>query len=296
MTLQPEFSLEVKATEDAALLAGMLLKVGKWSRQVEKKAHVNLEFGTAGVTPADKGSQREIVKELSSKFPLALFIAEEDTDLPQQTPEAIFEGRELMFGVDPIDGSTEYNRDNASWCVSIGVRQNRIHIGGTISAPDVRDGFHVTGECGRGVWVRDRGTALIQVKPPGERPEKLVISLGLDVLRQNAFNQFVTTLPKQLKPRRIAPSGALELGLVAAGRVDAIVQAPQLPHDWFAGLPLVLESGRKFKGFKIENKKVVWLEKPDLDCYRSDAQVLGFIAGHPAVVDELCPLLELNLG
>ncbi len=283
------FSTEVATAAKVAVEVGGLVANGKWSSEMQNKPHPT--FGTASVTKADIGAQQLAIAVLSDKFPHAKFIAEEEGNA--------FPGNfdnELDFSVDSIDGTTPFRHSLFMWCSAIGIGRNGNHVGGVVFAPEVRGGLTIAGERGKGVFLWERGYEEPLHVSIGKRREKPLISLGLDVLRTETYGKFVSALPKALKPRGIAESGALGLALVAAGRLDAIVQSPQMPWDWCGGYPMILEAGGAFQCFHVEGGRVVPVEKPTAEDYNTEKQVLGFVAGEPDIVKELFAILQQSVG
>lgn len=288
-----KFSPEVQAAAEVALRAGKKLQTNTWSREATFKSHP--AFGTSSVTESDKKAQELIINELYAKFPEARFVGEEK-DCPETAPFEL-DSASLVFGIDPIDGTTEFFGERFSWCISIGVMKNGAHTGGAVLAPEIMGGLLVASEDGCGTLLWEHGdTTPKAVRVADSRPKKPIVWLGLDVQRSNDYNHFIASLPKELKPRGIAQSGALGLALVAAGRVDAIVQSPQMPWDWFAGYPMVQASSGKFWCYNIEYENVVPVVSPIKENYSSDRQTLGFVAGQPKIVDELVDVLLSTNG
>ncbi|MDO8536896.1 MAG: inositol monophosphatase [bacterium] len=288
------FSVAVRAAAKVAELVGSKLCAGEWSREVTLKEHQTFE--NSSVTESDKQAQKFIMEQLALIFPEALFLAEEKIENPTSVEEIL--KAPLAFCVDPIDGTTEFAHDLFQWCVSIGVLERGLHIGGVIYAPKVCGGLMVVGEQGLSVYLAEHGREKLERVNAFSLgvSAKPVVSLGLDVQRSNAYRGFIAALPKELRPRHLAPSGAFELGLVAAGRIDALVQSPQMPWDWAAGYSLVIESEGKFQCYCVENGKIIPLEGPNDESYRRDKQTLGFIAGKPEIVDKLFPILVETYG
>ena len=160
----------------------------------------------------------------------------------------------------------------------------------------MRGGLTIAGERDLGVWLWEHDSEVPVSVSIGKLDPKPLIYFGLDVLRTETYGRFATSLPKNLKPRGIAESGALGLALVAAGRIDAIVQAPQMPWDWCGGYPMVLEAGGVFQCFHIEKGRIVLVDKPSAEDYTSERQMLGFVAGNPGIVPELFQFLQENVG
>jgi myo-inositol-1(or 4)-monophosphatase len=283
------FSEEMAEAVKTAVRVATLIEDGKWSTEMELKPHPT--FGTASVSEADIGGQKLALAELSDKFPHARFIAEEEGNAMPGNFQS-----ELDFSLDMIDGTTPNRRKLFQWCSAIGVGRNGNHIGGVVHAPEVRGGLTIAGERKIGVFLWEHNAVEPVRVSIGALDQKPLVYLGLDVSRTNMYSKFVAALPKNLKPRGIAESGALGLALVAAGRIDAIVQSPQMPWDWCGGMPMVLEAGGAFKCFHVEDGKVVAVKKPTLVDYSTDKQMLGFVAGHPGIVSEIFDVLQRNVG
>lgn len=142
----PEFSHETKAAISVALSAG--LQAQKMSRRPLKEVHkFDESYGHAAVTThADHLVQKHILEELNGMFPRARFLAEEKTHsgmiqnvrkkvITNKTLPLVKKG--LVFGVDPIDGTTMFNRRLWEWSISIGVSKDGCHQGGVIFCPAI---------------------------------------------------------------------------------------------------------------------------------------------------------------
>ncbi|MBI2623064.1 MAG: hypothetical protein HYW65_00600 [Candidatus Liptonbacteria bacterium] len=283
------FSEEMAAAMNTAIKVGNLIASGKWATEIKTKPHPTFE--TASFTEADTGGQLIAIAKLHDQFPDATFLAEEEGNpFPGD-----FTG-ERAFSLDPIDGTTPNRRKLFQWCSAIGVGRNGKHVGGVIHAPEVRGGLTIAGERGIGVFLWEHGAAEPAQVSIGARDPKPLVYLGIDVSRTDTYGKFVTALPKNLKPRGIAESGALGLALVAAGRIDAIVQSPQMPWDWCGGMPMVLEADGAFQCFHVVDGKIEPVQKLGRYDYDTDQQVLGFVAGHPELVPKLFDILQKNVG
>lgn len=289
MLFEKLFSPEVAYAVETVVTVGRLIANGTWLNEVKTKLHPT--FGTASVTEADIAGQQLAIATLSNRFKYAKFIAEEEGNV---SPGNF--NNELDFSVDIIDGTTPFRRALFMWCSAIGIGRKGNHVGGVVFAPEVRGGLTIAGERGKGVFLWEHGSQKPLRVSVGKRQERPLIWLGQDVLRTQTYGKFVSALPKSLKPRGTAESGALGLALVAAGRIDAIVQSPQMPWDWCGGFPMILESGGAFQCFHVESGHIVPVEKPTAKDYSTEEQVLGFVAGEPSIVEELFAILQENVG
>lgn len=284
------FSSPLKLAIVVARKVGREVAGTRWSSEVSMKAHPTL--GTSSVAETDISGQRTVIECILKEFPLARFIAEE-----KGNPALASGDEELVYSVDPVDGTTPRSRSLFMWCTALGVMQRGNHIGGVIHAPEVCGGLTIAGERDRGVYLWEHASSEgIKVSIADAPPKKPFVMLGVNVLRLPDYQLLVSAFPNWLKPRSIAESGALGLSLIAAGRVDAIIQSPQMPWDWIGGYPLVLEAGGAFQAFHLEQGKIVAVKEPTLIDYATDREMLGFVAGHRELVPHLFSVLQDAVG
>lgn len=301
--------LELEVLEElaaTALLTGRKIVSGEFTQGAagagEEKGDENVGHH-AIVTKTDIAAQDFILHHLSKKFPSAKFITEEkaggfgrviitDRDLASAQ-------NGLVFGVDPVDGTSQVNKKLYEYSVSIGAMIDGRHIGGAIYAPDVRGGLLVF-DRGSGTRVLERNDITSQKTSVAKNGiKKSVVLVGVDLFILPQFNRFLYEFSPQVCTTNSIGSCALGLALVAAGRVDALVQPVQCPWDWFAGYPLVEKSGGKVQFYYYGDGKnqrrangIVPLEKPDLLSYSSEKRNTAFIAGNTELVDWLFETLR----
>ena len=100
-------SILLNTARETAVLAGKLARQ-KWSRPLQVRAKGFRDL----VTDADLATQKLITDTISARFPDHGFLTEEtDTTLPVAGP--------IIWIIDPIDGTTNYSRQNPIFCVSI---------------------------------------------------------------------------------------------------------------------------------------------------------------------------------
>jgi len=255
------------------------------------------------VTNADFRSQSLILEKL--RFPQALFLVEEKTEESDADEQVltlenytIISDRELVFCVDPLDGTAQYARDLYEYSVSIGAMEHGVHQSGVIYAPETKGGFLVFGKRGRGVFLARGNPRRVKATKVAEDKtiKECVVLYGIDIPKSVLFSRLLNRLATNCQTANSMGSCALGLALVASGYVDGFVQAPQMPWDWAAGYPLVEEAGGKVQFYEIIGGKINLLDKPEAKHYRPDAKSLGFIAGNPKLVDELTRWLTEDYG
>ena len=246
------------------------------------------------VTAGDLASELYILGELSSAHKNVRFLTEEGgldllrTIIFGQSDYTEIANHPLVFGIDPIDGTSQFERDLYEWCISIGVMRNGVHVGGAIYAPEVNRGVLVAGERSTGTFV-SRGTQADVVRCSViDRPSRdRLVAFGPDIFFMPAFSRFVIETSKKVRTTNGTGSCPLGLALVATGQLDALVQPVQSPWDWFAGWPIVEAAGGKMIFYHYKDGVPVRIETIGPDAYSPTKRNVAFIAGGPECAEEL---------
>ena len=184
------------------------------------------------VTEIDEGAERLITAELLQHVPESRVRGEE---LNPGT-----NGDDLVWVVDPLDGTTNYLHDDPAYAVSIAAVHEAVPRVGVVV--DVARGLTYTATEGNGAWhagvrmevssVHDPTAALIGTGFPFKDPPLLP-----RYLRQ------LEALMHETSGIRRAGSAALDLADVALGRFDGFWELQLAPWDVAAGTLLVREAG-----------------------------------------------------
>ncbi|MDE2015278.1 MAG: hypothetical protein KGI72_01995 [Patescibacteria group bacterium] len=260
------------------------------------------------VTKTDVGAQDWILENLHMQFPHAYFITEEKPRKKSSSGYRIITDKSLtypildnkIYGVDPLDGTSTFNSDLYEWSVSIGLRDEKgVHVGGGISAADVRGGLLAFGERGKGVFVQEGRYPPLPTKVRKCNVKGSMVYIGPDIFFLRQFSRFLNKFSGEVRTTNCNGSCALGLALVAAGKIDAFVQPVQCPWDWFAGYPLVEEAGGKFIFYHYGDRKnqrtstiPTIIENPDILSYSSERRNVAIIAGQTDLVDWLFEQLQ----
>jgi fructose-1,6-bisphosphatase/inositol monophosphatase family enzyme len=105
----------------------------------------------------------------------------------------------------------------------------------------------------------------------------------------------VQQLADRARTVNVTGSCALGLGLVAAGRVDLLVQPPQWPWDWAAGTLLVEEAGGMVQFYEYDQSGSRFVNELVPAHFSPDRRALGLVAGDPGLVKIACELLNGGL-
>lgn len=245
------------------------------------------------VTAGDLVSERYILDTITRSYPGSYFITEEkkaegyeNRIVTQDNLGEILEHL-LIFGVDPIDGSSQFERGLYEWSISVGVMRKGEHIGGAIFAPEVKGGLLVAGERSLGTFLFEASGSVkecvIEDRPVKDR----LIVFGPDIFFMKQYRKFMVSASEQVRTTNGTGSCALTLALVATGQIDSLVQPVQSPWDWFTGYPLVEEAGGKVIFYHYRDGSPVRIEKPDLLSYSPVQRNVAFIAGSPNTAEWL---------
>lgn len=180
------------------------------------------------VSVADREVESLIVDGLRAKFPRDAFLGEEH-GLQGSGP--------VTWVIDPIDGTANFMRGVAFWCVSVGLLvENRPVLGFVYDA--IQDEMFAAAE-GRGAHCNERRCLVSEAGPARAR-----FSLGFN-LRQSRqrFLPAVERLHAQGCEFARYGSSALSLAYVADGRIEGYWEGRINAWDVCAGLVLAREAG-----------------------------------------------------
>ena len=218
------------------------------------------------VTEVDRACERRIREILLRAFPDHVVLGEEQG----QEGDAPF-----RWIVDPLDGTLNYAHGFPFYCVSIGLEvRGRVELGVVLDTP--RDVLYQAVR-GRGATANGRP---IQVTDETELI-KAMLSTGfayLEGAQHQNLEVFARVMPKVRAIRRPG-AAALDLCLVAAGKLDGFWELKLNAWDVAAGMLIVQEAGGAVTG-------------PGGEPYGVDEPVL--VASNGALHAKLLDLLDLG--
>ena len=185
------------------------------------------------VTAADREAEALLARELIGAAPGSVVVGEE---LSPKAPR----NADVVWIVDPLDGTTNFLHRYPQYAVSIGAIVN-----GTLSIGVVHDivrNVSYWSARGLGAWM---GEQPLHVSALNE-PRRALVGTGfpfknLPLLRRY-LDQFAAVMGATSGIRR-AGAAALDLVDVAAGRLDCFWELTLAPWDVAAGVVLVREAG-----------------------------------------------------
>jgi myo-inositol-1(or 4)-monophosphatase len=198
-------------------------------------ATASLKGAQDWLTEADGAVERFLSERLAAMFPADGFQGEEGGKARQGI---------LRWVVDPIDGTANYARGRARFCISLALLEDRTPLIGVLVAPVVGETFAarlgggatLNGAAIHAAETTDMARALVEIGWSHRRPTA-------------AFTAMVQRVIEAGAAPRLSGSGALGLADVAAGRSDAYVELHINLWDVAAALVLLGEAGAHVSRF-----------------------------------------------
>ncbi|OLV17617.1 3'(2'),5'-bisphosphate nucleotidase CysQ family protein [Deinococcus marmoris] len=219
----PELTRELEVASRLAREAGaLLLHHRAVGFSVEHKTSLE-----DPVTAADREASALIVSGLAEAFPADGLLSEEETDSAARL------SCERVWIIDPIDGTSEFIKGTADYCVSIGLAVGNDAVLGVVYAPTTDELF--AGVVGQGVWKDGQKVN----RAPRSDNWRIAVSdteFGRELNRHD--------LPGML------PSGsiALKLARLSADEADVtFTMSPRSEWDIAAGDALLQAAGGKLR-------------------------------------------------
>ena len=220
-----EISRRFQAAQTLAIEAGHLARnyfLGHHPMEIEKKGKQDW------TTTADRAVEKSIFEGVRSIFPSDRFFGEEQGG----------SNHDVLWVIDPIDGTTNFLRGLPDWCISIAFVLNGTLEFGVIYNPVLDDRYAAL----RGAGATRNG-ATIQVSGRSDLREALV-ALGFSYRRGVEPHAMLVhrLLSAECEYRRLG-SGALAMAQVADGRLDGYAELHINSWDVRGGIALGREAG-----------------------------------------------------
>ena len=202
--------------------------------QVERRGSV-VAGGTKAhandlVSDVDLASERLIVDGLSSAEPGDGILAEEGSSAAGSTG--------WRWVIDPLDGTRNYLTDTGPWSVSIALQEGTTTRVAVVHDPVAGETFSAV--AGAGAVL---GADPLQVSATTSVEEALVgLSFSTSPETKRRMADILAVLLPSVGDVRRLPA-AIDLGYVAAGRVDAVLVVDNQLWDFAAGLLIAVEAG-----------------------------------------------------
>lgn len=237
------------------------LALGFFRPGAKTSAAVNKKAGGSPVTEADHAVNSYLEQKLRAYIPDAGWLSEESTDSNDRI------GKDLLFIVDPIDGTRGFAAGERAWAIALAVVFRQRPVVGIVHAPALGEtyvavkngGAHLNGRAISCSTRRKLDAAALVAGPLSMASELRGVGLQFDLL------------PK-------ISSLALRISNVAAGTLDAgLVSANS--HDWdiAAADLIVTEAGGRLQS--IYGRELLY--------NRESTEHSELIAGPPQILSQI---------
>ncbi len=234
-----DLAVELRALAvDLATRAGALAHDGRRRLGVgQPVAHDTKSTPTDPVTEFDRAAEALIVDTLRRTRPDDSIVGEEGAE------HAGTSG--LEWHIDPIDGTANFVYDLPAWCTSVAVVDERGPLAGAVYVPVTDELFSAA----RGAGASRNGTP-IRCSTASQLAVALV-GTGFNyspAIRELQARRLTALLPQVRDVRRYG-SAALDLCMVACGRLDAYFEEHLNSWDLAAGVLIASEAGATTSNF-----------------------------------------------
>ena len=230
--------------------------------QVDKKGPIDL------VTIADRDSEKQIISAITEVFPDHSIMAEESE---QHRGE-----EDLLWVIDPLDGTTNFAHGVPIFAVSIALSSGGDTLVGVILNPVSGELFSAI----RGQGASLNGNPISVTKTATVAESLLVTGFSYKIAddARQAVQRFEQCLRASRGVRRLG-AAALDLCFLACGRFEAFWEKDLKPWDTAAGALIAEEAGARISTY-------------DGSPFRNDIPEILATNGH--IHDEMLALLKLK--
>jgi 3'(2'), 5'-bisphosphate nucleotidase len=220
---------ELTVAKKLALAAGDILM-----EHYAKTVSVDWKAPGDPVTEADRAASTFIVNNLKREFPSQGILSEEESEDSSRLE------RELVWMIDPMDGTREFIDHREDFAVQIGLVRKGIPVLGVVYQP-VKDKLYFAGE-GTGAFLQSAGiTTPLQVST-----EQTASQMTMAMSRSHRSAR-VDAIREQLRIDNFIQMGSvgLKVGLICEGRAHLYVHTGGRTHLWDTCAPeaILCEAG-----------------------------------------------------
>lgn len=229
--------LRALAAELASRAGALALRGRRGFGADQPVAHDTKSTPTDPVTEFDRAAEAVIVETLRARRPDDSIVGEEGAGHAGSSG--------LEWHIDPIDGTVNFVYDLPAWCTSIAVVDDLGPLAGAVFVPVTEELFSAA----RGAGATRNGTP-IRCSSASELAMSL-IGTGFSYspsTRQRQARRLAALLPQVRDVRRYG-SAALDLCMVACGRLDGYYEEHLNSWDLAAGVLIASEAGAATSDF-----------------------------------------------
>ncbi|QEY31697.1 inositol monophosphatase [Synechococcus sp. RSCCF101] len=231
------------------------------------------------VTEADLAAEQAVLAVLRRSTPDLAILAEESGAQPGSA--------DLLWCVDPLDGTTNYAHGFPLFATSVGLLHQGVPLLGAVSVPALNELYWAAPGCG--AWCNDRPITV----SGADRLDQALLTTGFAYDRSQHLDtnyaQFCWFTHRSRGVRR-GGAAAVDLAFVACGRLDGYWERGLAPWDLAAGAALVREAGgvvSAYDGgpFQIDSGRILacapGLQQPMIEGLASVQPLPGHSFGAP---------------
>lgn len=196
---------------------------------------------TDPVTVVDTETERLLRDRLAELRPGDPILGEEEGG-----PVGAADGK-VIWVLDPIDGTVNFLYGIEAYAVSVGVQRDGVSVAGAVA--DVAAGAVYSAATGHGARVRRDGV-VGELRASGLTELSMALvgtGFGYQTERRRRQGEVIARLLPEVRDLRRIGSCALDLCMVAAGRLDAYYEEGVHVWDWAAGALIATEAGAQVR-------------------------------------------------
>jgi myo-inositol-1(or 4)-monophosphatase len=200
------------------------------------------------VTEVDKAAEQAIIDVLHEAYPDHAILAEESGHA-----EGKGQGKEYVWIIDPLDGTTNFIHGLPQYAVSIALEHRGQVTQAVVYDPSKNELFTATR--GAGAYLNDRRMRVSRRL----RMNEALIGTGFPFREEQGFDEYMkafAAITRTTAGVRRPGAAALDLAYVACGRFDGFWERGIHAWDIAAGGLLVTESGGLITNFRGESAYV----------------------------------------
>lgn len=188
--------------------------------------------GAGIVTEADKFAEQFLLKNILKQFPQCSILSEETGAIPGKP--------EMLWVIDPLDGTSNFAHGFPWFCVSIGLYVDGEARAGAIYNPVMKEMF--TAEKKGGAFLNKKRIQVSKTKKISDA----LLGTGFYYAEETTLKRemkIFENMHRHTSTVRRPGSAALDLACVAKGRFDGFWERGLAPWDVAAGFLIVEEAG-----------------------------------------------------
>lgn len=224
-------------------LKKQVIKIVKKAAELTSSKNIKVQQKDSSVnivTSADLAVQEYLCKQLKKILPDSGFFCEE-ADLRES-------GKEYIWVIDPIDGTTNFYRNIPDYVISVALMHNNEVVLGVVYCPSKNQLFHAA--CHQGAFLND-----IKIKVSDKTFDEGILCSAMSLYKKEyakICDEIIYEAYMQCNDIRRFGSCALELCYLAAGKIDLYFEIRVFPWDYAAGYLILKEAGGVLKGYHNE--------------------------------------------